>query len=538
MIRVDNIKLELEHSRREILQKACQLLHVPIAKVKNWNILKRSLDARDKESLLFVYSISLDLGKHEKYLLQKKRNISLYQAEDETVIMPPYPYMPNTIRPIVFGMGPGGIFATLILARAGLRPLLIEMGKMVEDRQKDVAAFFQSGQLNPGSNIQFGEGGAGTFSDGKLQTGIRDTRIRSILQLFVDHGAPADILYDSKPHIGSDYLPKVIKNIRQSIQAAGGSVAFQSKLTGLELEGSRLRAIQIDSPEGQQVIEAERLILAIGQSARDTQTMLYQAGVSMQAKAFSVGLRIEHSQSWLNSLQYGEFAQHPALGAADYKVSCHLETGRSVYSFCMCPGGQVLAAASEPGQIVTNGMSNYLRDSKNANSALLVGISPKDFPNNHPLAGIELQRQIEAAAFEAGGGNYYAPAQRATDFLGLPSPDHTENVCPSYQPGVTWTELSRCFPASINESLREGLLQFEKKMPGFFSHGAILIAPETRSSSPVRILRDHTLQSNIHGIYPCGEGAGYAGGIISSAVDGLRCAEALLQSYTFPWPEN
>lgn len=412
-----------------------------------------------------------------------------------------------------------------------LKPIIIERGKEVSQRAKDVSLFWQKGILDPESNIQFGEGGAGTFSDGKLTTGINDPRCRYILQVFIEAGAPEEIGYLAKPHIGTDYLRKAVENIRKKIIALGGEYRFGHKLTNLKIGNGNLQAITVACGDQTYEMAADHVIMAIGHSARDTFAMLDALKVPMEAKPFSIGVRIEHPQELINKSQYGAWSDHPSLGAAEYKLACHLPDGRSVYSFCMCPGGLVVAAASEPGGVVTNGMSYFSRSGNNANSALLVGVTPADYPGTGPLAGVDFQRIYERLAFELGGGTYAAPVQCVGDFLAARASKSLGRCEPTYRPGVVITDLSRCLPDFAVKSLREAIVILDQKIKGFADSDAVLTGVETRSSSPVRILRNAQCESLIKGLYPCGEGAGYAGGIMSAAADGLRCAEAVLADY-------
>lgn len=522
MLRISNIKLKIDDEKSlkgEILKK----LKIKEEVLQSYDIAKKSIDARKRDELYFVYTVDVSLT-NEENIFKKMQNRGVIKSPKGEYIYVKKGKKNASKRPIIIGVGPSGLFAGLILARMGYRPILIERGQSVEDRVKDIDLFWKSGTLNLESNVQFGEGGAGTFSDGKLNTLTKDPRGRNVLEEFVLHGAPSEILYINKPHIGTDILRRVIINMRKTIISLGGEVRFNSKLTDLIIEKDMLKSIIINDSEE---IRTNLVLLSLGHSARDTFDMLYKRGIEIQQKAFSIGVRIEHSQEMIDNIQYGKFAGNKNLGAADYKLAGHFENGRSAYTFCMCPGGEVVAAASEMNRIVTNGMSYYKRNKENANSALLVGINPDDFESSHPLAGIEFQRKWESLAFESGGGDYIAPAQLVGDFLaGLPSTEFG-TVKPSYTPGVKLTDLRECLPDYVIETIKLALVEFNKKLIGFSHKDSIMTGVETRSSSPIRINRDENYESTIKGIYPVGEGAGYAGGIISAAVDGIRVAEQI-----------
>lgn len=528
MLRIENIKLSPGHDEQALYTEAARLLRCPEGALRSLRLLRRSIDAR--EEAVLVYTVEVE-AEDEEALLRRCRSRRVSRSVPRPAYRLPDPLPSQEQPPVVAGAGPAGLFAALVLARAGLRPILLERGKCVEQRRQDVERFWSSGELDLTSNVQFGEGGAGAFSDGKLNTGTRDIRHRFILEQLVACGAPEDILIDAKPHVGTDYLYRVLQGLRAELLSLGADIRFSHQLTDLQQEGGRLTGLTVSSPEGTYRLPCRQLILCPGHSARDTFSMLHRRGVAMEAKPFAVGVRIEHRQADCDAAQYRALAGHPGLSAATYQLSCHLPGGRGVFSFCVCPGGEVVAAASEAEQVVTNGMSAFARDRENINGGLLVGVTPEDFGGtDDPLAGVAFQRRLEAAAYALGGGGYRAPAQRVEDFLaGRPSVG-PGRVAPSYRPGVTWTDLHRCLPAFVADAIAEALPILGRKLRGYDSPDAVLTAVESRSSSPIRIPRDETYQSSLRGLYPCGEGAGYAGGILSAAADGMRCAEQLCAS--------
>ena len=526
MLRLTQLKLPLDHDEAALEQAIRQRLHLAPADLLGVDIVRRGVDARKRSAIAFVYTLDLRLRDEAAVLQRLAQDSQLTPAPDRHYHFVGRAPAALTNRPLVIGSGPCGLFATLVLAQMGFRPLLLERGKSVRERTKDTFAFWRGGKLRPESNVQFGEGGAGTFSDGKLHSQIRDPQHRGykVLTELVKAGAPAEILYVAKPHIGTFRLVTVVENMRANILALGGEIRFQTRVDDLDIEDGRLRGVVVDGGEH---IAADHVVLAVGHSARDTFEMLHRHAVAMEAKPFSIGVRIEHPQSLIDRARYGKQADHPLLGAADYKLVHHCRNGRSVYSFCMCPGGTVVAAASEEGGVVTNGMSQYSRSERNANSGIVVGVSPDDYPGG-PLAGIAFQRYWERLAYEAGGSSYAAPAQRVGDFLSGRASQALGAVQPSYQPGVHLTDLAACLPDYVVAALREALPAFARTLPGFAMADALLTGVETRTSSPLRIRRGTDLQSvNLRGLYPAGEGAGYAGGILSAAVDGIEVAEAV-----------
>ena len=525
MLRLEGIKLTLDEKETQLLPKAAARLRCRTEDITELRILRRATDAR--EGLHFVYTVAVAV-KNEAQVLRRCRDkrVSIYKPEKYRLPAP----VSCDVPPVVVGMGPGGLFAALVLAKCGLRPILLERGEAVEQRRETVAQFWRDGILNTESNVQFGEGGAGAFSDGKLNTGTKDVRHRFILESLVSCGAPETILYDAKPHVGTDMLYIALQNMRRELISLGADIRFGHRLDGIATENGTLTALHVSAKGESYTLPCRRALLALGHSARDTVEMLYGSGVHMEAKPFAVGVRIEHRQADIDAAQYRRYAGHPALSASSYKLSCHLDSGRSAFSFCVCPGGTVVAAASEEGRVVTNGMSEYARDKENINGALLINVTPADFPTDHPLSGIAFQRQLEEAAFSLGGGDYRAPAQRVEDFLLHRPTENAGSVKPSYRPGVTYTDLHRCLPPFVAESIAEALPLLGSKLRGYDAPDALLTAVESRSSSPVKIPRGEDYQCNIRGLYPCGEGAGYAGGILSAAADGMRCAESIVQA--------
>ncbi len=529
LLKIENIKLPPGAPTARLTAEAARLLRVQAGEILSLRILRRSVDAREGVSLVYTVEAAL---RDEAAVLRRCRSPKVRPSAPKPAYVLPASRPAPEIPPVVAGAGPAGLFCALVLARAGLRPILLERGRGVEERQADVERFWSTGQLDLTSNVQFGEGGAGAFSDGKLSTGTRDLRHRFILEQLVSCGAPEDILIDARPHVGTDYLHITLKNLRRELLELGADIRFGTRLADLDIRQGRLAGVTAEGPAGACFLPCSHLALCLGHSARDTFAMLHARGVRLEAKPFAVGVRIEHRQSDCDAAQYKQYAGHPGLPASSYKLSCHLPGGRSAFSFCVCPGGEVVAAASEENQVVTNGMSEFARSRENINGALLVNVTPEDFGGDSPLAGIEFQRRLERAAYDLGGGGYRAPAQRVEDFLaGRPSAG-PGRVVPSYRPGVTWTDLRQCLPPFVSDAIAEALPILGRKLRGYDAPDAVLTAVESRSSSPVRIPRDETYQSSLPGLYPCGEGAGYAGGILSAAADGMRCAEQICESIT------
>ena len=527
MIRVRDIPLPLSGDMEQLKKRSARLLNLHPEQISELKLARRSVDARNKSDVHYVCTVDVTVEGDEKRVLDRSgcRKAELYAPK--AYEFPAVTAKPAH-RPVVVGMGPAGLFAALFLARAGIPPIVLERGRSVEQRTADVERFWTAGQLDPVSNVQFGEGGAGTFSDGKLTTGTHDGRIGAVLDVLVAHGAPEDVVWSHKPHIGTDVLREAVKSIRRELIELGCDIRFENRLCGIRCGPDGVRSVTVDGPEGLYDIDCEAVVLAPGHSARDTFELLKDLGVPMEQKPFAIGVRIEHSQQAVSRSQYGPAWEQ--LPASDYKLACHLPNGRSAFSFCVCPGGQVVAASSEQGGLVTNGMSLRARDGDNINGGFLVGVGPEDFEGSDPLAGVRFQRKWEQAAFIHGGGNWRAPAQLVGDFLEKRASGGPGGILPTYRPGVTWTQMEGCLPGYVTDTLRDALGVMDRKLHGFAAPDGVLTGVETRSSSPVRILRDEHCRSALRGLYPCGEGAGYAGGIVSAAVDGIRVAEAVVQS--------
>jgi uncharacterized FAD-dependent dehydrogenase len=533
MIRINELRLPLDHPPEALPEAAARRLDIPGTAIRHLSVARRSHDARKKNAPTFIYSIDVEVADEAQLLKKFAGDTHIGPTPDTAYRFVAHAPVPLDKRPVIIGFGPAGIFAALVLAQMGFCPLVLERGKTVRERAKDTWRLWREHRLDPESNVQFGEGGAGTFSDGKLFSQIRDPRHlgRKVLSEFVKAGAPEEILYAARPHIGTFRLVGMVERMRAEIESLGGEIRFQSRVDGIRINSGRINGVTLASGEH---IAADHVVLATGHSARDTFAMLHANGVLMEAKPFAVGLRIEHPQSLIDKARLGPNAEKSLLGAADYKLVHHASNGRSVYSFCMCPGGQVIAATSEPNCVVTNGMSQYSRAERNANAGIVVNVSPEDFGGpGHPLAGVAFQRRLETQAFELGGGAYEAPGQRLGDFIkGRPS-TRLGAVTPSYQPGVRLTDLSTALPEFAIAAIREAIPAFDRKIRGFALPDAILTGVETRTSSPLRITRGEDLQSlNVKGLYPAGEGAGYAGGILSAGIDGIRIAEAVALQIT------
>lgn len=529
MLRIGQLKLEPNHSEQDLLQKIVKTLHISEKDVKQYQIKKKSIDARKKTYLQFVYTIDVEVI-NETRVLKKQKGNQVVLAKEKAYEFPMQGTQHMKERPIIIGSGPAGLFCAYLLAEHGYKPIVFERGASVEERTKDIETFWKTGVLNTNSNVQFGEGGAGTFSDGKLNTGVKDPtgRNRKVLEIFVENGAPKDILYLNKPHIGTDILISVVKNMRSKIIEWGGEVHFHSQMIDFELENETLKSITILSDNEKQIVPAQTLVLAIGHSARDTFSMLYEKGMSMEAKAFAIGVRVEHPQNWINDSQYGKNCPYE-LPSADYKVVTNLENGRGVYSFCMCPGGYVVNASSEKGLLAVNGMSYHARDGENANSAIIVTVTPDDYGTAHPLNGMYFQQDLERKAFEEGKG--LVPVQRFEDFCANRASEKLGKVIPQMRGNYSLANVRKIFSKEIADSIELGIKSFDKQIHGFADNDVVLSGVESRTSSPVRILRNKLFEVENTGIYPCGEGAGYAGGITSAAIDGIKTAEMICKKF-------
>lgn len=525
MIRVNNIKVPLDFDFSKLRELCVRQLKIPDSSIKTVRLSKKSVDARKKSDVHFIISVDISAKDEQKLLRTVKGAVPVEKFIYSVPAVPD-----NSPRPVIVGFGPAGMFAALVLAMSGARPIVLERGLDVDSRVAAVSEFQSGGRLNTDCNIQFGEGGAGTFSDGKLTTGIKDQRIRWVFEKLVEFGAPDEILYLAKPHIGTDKLRETVKNLRKKVISLGGEVLFGAKFCGCEISGGTITEVQYTDSNGLHSIPADNVILAAGHSARDVFELLYSKNITLTQKNFAVGVRIEHKREDIDKAMYGKYAGHPALKAADYKLVVHLPNGRTLYTFCMCPGGYVVAASSEEGRLAVNGMSCFARDAENSNSALLVNIDTSDYKSDHPLAGMYFQRQLEEKAFVAGGSDYSAPVTLSGDFISGKKSASFGKVSPSYRPGVHFARPEDYLPDFVCESLRMGITEMGRKIPGFDAPDAVLTGIESRSSSPVRINRNEDMQSvSLAGLFPCGEGAGYAGGIVSAAVDGMRCAEEVIK---------
>jgi uncharacterized protein len=526
VIRLTELRLPLDYTEDKVAPEICRVLGIAPGELRQWQLYRRGFDARNRAAIAAILTVDVTLDDEAGTLARHHGNHHVQPAPD-MLYRPVTQALPTSARPIIIGFGPCGLFAALILAEMGFNPIVLERGKAVRERTKDTWGLWRKSVLDPESNVQFGEGGAGTFSDGKLWSQISDPRYlgRKVLAEFVEAGAPSEILWSSKPHIGTFRLVSMIEHMRKKIESLGGEIRFSARVTDIDINNGAVRAITLASGE---TLPCSALVLAIGHSARDTFETLHARGVFIEAKPFSIGFRIEHPQSLIDRARFGNFAGHERLGAADYKLVHHASNGRSVYSFCMCPGGTVVAATSEVGRVVTNGMSQYSRNERNANAGIVVGITPQDYPGD-PLAGLAFQRFWESRAFELGGSNYFAPGQLVGDFVAGRASTAFGEVLPSYKPGVTLTSLDSALPDYAIAAIREALPAMDKKIPGYFMHDAVLTGVETRTSSPIRIRRDPVsyMSVNTVGLFPAGEGASYAGGIYSAAIDGIEVAEAV-----------
>ena len=521
MKRTNNIKIYEDLDNENLIKHICKKYRILYDDIIDWHIIKKSIDARNKDNIHYLYNIAIEFKSEKKY-----SRFDDYKVFNDSTIT----NCNTSIRPVIVGAGPAGLFAALTFIKNGIKPIIIEQGKKVEDRKKDVDTFLKTGKLNTNSNVQFGEGGAGTFSDGKLTSGINNPLCHVVLEDFYKFGAPEQILYLAKPHMGTDNLIKIISNIRNYIIDNGGEFLFNSKVIDFDIKNNKLQSITYVNEGQEHILPTSNVILAIGHSSRDTFYKIYEKGLNIESKNFSVGVRVEHLQSEINLAQYGNKTKLK-LPPAEYKLVYHdQETGRSCYSFCMCPGGTVMASSSEENTVVTNGMSVFKRDGRNANSAILVNVTPTDFSSSSPLAGIEFQKDLEEKAFIAGGSNYFAPIQKLGDYLNNSLSFEFGKVLPTYLPGTTFYNLNNIFPNFVNTTMKKAFIHFDKQIHGFANPDTLLTGVETRSSSPVKIVRGENCMSNIEGIYPCGEGAGYAGGIMSAAVDGIKCALATIKN--------
>lgn len=530
MIRIRQVKLEPNHTEKELLEKIAKTLHVSETKIQNFQIKKQSIDARKKPDIKYVYTIDAEVSNEQQILKQQKGN-QVFVVDEKSYQFPKQGNTKMKERPVIIGSGPAGLFCAYQLAQHGYRPVLYERGASVEERAKDIEDFWSTGKLKTNSNVQFGEGGAGTFSDGKLNTLVKDSfgRNREVLRIFVENGAPKEILYRNKPHIGTDLLIDVVRNMRNQIVKWGGTVSFHSQMTDLTIQQGKVTSVTIASKQEEKVVPVETLVLAIGHSARDTFELLYKKQLPMTAKSFAVGVRIEHSQEIINKAQYGTNSLYH-LPAAEYKVAANLKNGRGVYSFCMCPGGYVVNASSEDGHTAINGMSYHARNGKNANSAIIVTVTPEDYGHEHPLSGMQFQRELEKKTYQVGKGKI--PVQRFEDFCKNIVSNKFGKILPQMKSAYEYANVRQIFPEELSQSIEEGIKIFDKQIQGFAENDVLISGVESRTSSPVRILRNENLQINNLGIYPCGEGAGYAGGITSAAMDGMKVAEIIATEFS------